>query len=228
MRIIAGSAGGIPVKVPPSVTRPTTDRVREAVFSMLGESVVEARVLDLFAGSGGMGLEALSRGAAQATFVEQQGQAAGIIQDNLTRSRLKGGQVVKADVFASLRRFVEGGARFDLIFADPPYAKKPGDIDFGAKLLEDENLRRVLNPGGIFVLECMVTKGSSSVIAGWDVLRDRAYGSTRILILQLPTQTPNDGAIPGAAALQPSPASDAAGHGAESLEEDEGARGQGG
>ncbi|QIF02969.1 16S rRNA (guanine(966)-N(2))-methyltransferase RsmD [Roseimicrobium sp. ORNL1] len=225
MRIIAGSAGGIPVKVPPSVTRPTTDRVREAVFSMLGESVVEARVLDLFAGSGGMGLEALSRGAAQATFVEQQGQAASIIQDNLTRSRLKGGQIVKADAFAALRRLVEGGTRFDIIFADPPYAKKPGDIDFGMKLLADENLRTVLQPGGIFVLESMVTKGGDGAIAGWDVIRDRAYGSTRILILQLPTL--HDGAIPGAAALQLSPAPDVPGHGAQSLEEDESARGEG-
>ena len=226
MRIIAGSAGGIPVKVPQSVTRPTTDRVREAVFSMLGESVIEAKVLDLFAGSGGMGLEALSRGAAQATFVEQQGQAASIIQENLTRSRLPNGQIVKADVFAALRRFAESATRFDVIFADPPYAKKPGDVDLGAKLLEDKSLRSVLVPGGIFVLESMVTKGSGSAIAGWDVIRDRAYGSTRILILQLPT--PNDGAIPGAAALQSSPATDAAGHGAESLEEDEGTRGEGG
>jgi 16S rRNA (guanine966-N2)-methyltransferase len=228
MRIIAGSAGGIPVKVPQSVTRPTTDRVREAVFSMLGESVIEAKVLDLFAGSGGMGLEALSRGAAQATFVEQQGQAASIIQENLTRSRLPNGQVVKADVFAAVRRLAESGTLFDVIFADPPYAKKPGDVDLGTKLLEDKNLRNILVPGGIFVLECMMTKGSGSVIAGWDVIRDRAYGSTRILILQLPTQTPNDGAIPGAAALQSSPAADAAGHGAEGLEEDEGTRGQGG
>jgi 16S rRNA (guanine966-N2)-methyltransferase len=226
MRIIAGSAGGIPVKVPPSVTRPTTDRVREAVFSMLGESVIDAKVLDLFAGSGGMGLEALSRGAAQATFVEQQGQAASIIQENLTRSRLPHGQIVKADVFAALRRLAESGTRFDVIFADPPYAKKPGDLDLGAKLLEDKNLRSVLVPGGIFVLESMVTKGSASAIAGWDVIRDRAYGSTPILILQLPT--PNDGAIPGAAALQSSPAIDAAGHGAESLEEDESTRGKGG
>jgi 16S rRNA (guanine966-N2)-methyltransferase len=199
--------------------------VREAVFSMLGELVVEARVLDLFAGSGGMGLEALSRGAVLATFVEQQGQAASIIQDNLTRSRLKGGQIVKADAFAALRRLVEGGTRFDIIFADPPYAKKPGDVDFGMKLLEDENLRAALQPGGIFVLESMVTKGGGGAIAGWDVLRDRAYGSTRILILQLPTL--QDGAIPGAAALQSSPAPDVAGHGTESLEEDESTRGEG-
>ena len=226
MRIIAGSAGGIPLKVPPGVTRPTTDRAREAIFSMLGESVLEARVLDLFAGSGGMGLEALSRGAAHATFVEQQGQAAKVVQENLARTKLSGGQVTKADAFTALKRLAEGSERFELIFADPPYAKKPGDVDLGAKLLDDPNLRTVLQPGGIFVLESMVTKGGGGAIAGWDVIRDRAYGSTRILILQLPNT--HDGAIPGPAALQSSPATAAAGHGPESMEEDEGARGEGG
>lgn len=226
MRIIAGSAGGIPLKVPPGVTRPTTDRVREAVFSMLGEVVIGARVLDLFAGSGGMGLEALSRGAAQVTFVEQQGQAAKIAQDNLARARLSGGHVVKGDAFATLKRLAEGREKYDLIFADPPYAKKPGDPDLGAKLLEDAHLLKVLQPDGIFVLESMVTKHGGGAIAGWDVIRDREYGSTRILILKLPNL--HDASISGAAALQPSPASDAAGHGAEGLEEDEGARGEGG
>ncbi len=226
MRIIAGSAGGIHLKVPPGVTRPTTDRVREAVFSMLGEAVVGARVLDLFAGSGGMGLEALSRGAAAAVFVEQHVQAAGILQGNLAHARLVGGRVVKADVFATLRRMAEAGEMYDLIFADPPYAKKAGDSDLGVRLLADPHLPSVLAKDGLLVLESMVTKGGGGAIAGWDVVRDRAYGSTRILILQI--SFPLDGATPGAAALQSSPAAAAAGHGPEGVAEDEGARGQGG
>lgn len=221
MRIIAGSAGGLHLKVPQNVTRPTTDRVREAVFSMLGEVVIGARVLDLFAGSGGMGLEALSRGASQAVFVEQQGQAAGVLEANLSHTKLKHGRVQKADAFATLRRLAETGEQFDLVFADPPYAKKPGDTNHAARLLEDPNLPAVLAPYGFFVLESMVTKASGEVIAGWEILRDRAYGSTRILLLQ--KSRPDDAEIPGAAALQPSPAADAAGHGSQGLEEDEGA-----
>src|SRR3954470_8214533 len=116
MRIISGIAGSIAIKVPAAVTRPTTDRVREAVFSMVGDFVAGARVLDLFAGSGAMGLEALSRGAAEAVFVEQDFGASKIIQDNLARAKLQGGRIIKAEAFASLRRLADSGARFDLVF----------------------------------------------------------------------------------------------------------------
>ena len=229
MRIISGTAGSISIKVPPAVTRPTTDRVREAVFSMIIDFVADARVLDVFAGSGAMGLEALSRGAQSATFVEQQGNACGIIQENLTRARLQGGQVTKGDAFTTLRRLADSGAQYDLIFADPPYAKKPGDVDYAQQLLTSEPLRKVLAPGGLFILETMVTKRDSSSIAGWDVLRDRAYGSTRILLLQSPpsSQTSSPPSDPHAesaraAALQSDPAPGSAGDGSRSVEEDEG------
>jgi 16S rRNA (guanine966-N2)-methyltransferase len=189
MRIIAGRAGGLVIKAPPAVTRPTSDRVREAVFSMLGEIVADARVLDLFAGSGAMGIESLSRGAREALFVEHHGGACRIIEDNLKRVKLDGGRVVKSDAFAALRKFAESGVQFHLVFADPPYAKKQGDTDFAAELLANGHLRAVLAPGGIFVLETMVTKPARRVIAGWNIVRDREYGSTRILTLQ-PHTTP--------------------------------------
>ncbi len=188
MRIIAGRAGGIIIKAPRSDARPTSDRVREAVFSMLGNSCENARVLDLFAGSGGLGIEALSRGAAEAVFVEQQRNAAVVIEENLRWTKLEHGRVVKSDVFAALRRLAEPGDKFDIIFADPPYAKNPGDVDFGARLLADTSLRALLSAEGIFVLETMVTKPAPRVIAGWHILRDRDYGSTRVLLLQ-PTST---------------------------------------
>lgn len=231
MRIISGTAGSISIKVPPAVTRPTTDRVREAVFSMIIDFVADARVLDVFAGSGAMGLEALSRGAQSATFVEQQGHACGIIQENLTRARLPGGQVTKGDAFATLRRLADSGAQYDLIFADPPYAKKPGDVDYAQQLLACEPLQKVMAPGGLLILETMVTKRDSSVIAGWEVLRDRAYGSTRILLLRLPSPSLPETSSPisdphaesaRAAALQSDPAAGPAGHGSRSVEEDEG------
>jgi 16S rRNA (guanine966-N2)-methyltransferase len=219
MRIISGTAGSIPIKVPDAVARPTTDRVREAVFSMINDVVEGARVLDLFAGSGAMGLEALSRGAQEAVFVEQHSGACQVIQHNLTRAKLQGGKVTKSDAFASLRRLVESGARFHLIFADPPYAKKPGDTDHAKQLLQSTHVHELLIPGGIFVLETMVTKHDSGVIAGWEVIRDRAYGSTRILILQNPISDHAEGLR--AADLQPAPAVGPHRDGAGSVEEDE-------
>jgi 16S rRNA (guanine966-N2)-methyltransferase len=222
MRIISGTAGSIAIKVPAAVARPTTDRVREAVFSIIGEAVEDARVLDLFAGSGAMGLEALSRGAREALFIERDFGACRVIEDNLNRAKLSGGRVTKAEAFASLRRLGESGARFNLIFADPPYAKKQGDPDHGRELLASPNIHGMLEPGGVLVLETMVTKHDSSAIAGWEVIRDRAYGSTRILILQNPPILHAEGSC--AADLQPAAPSGIAGDGSGSMEENAPAR----
>ncbi len=200
MRIIAGRAGGTVIKAPPADARPTSDRVREAVFSMLGTACENARVLDLFAGSGALGIEALSRGAAEAVFVEQQRNAGVVIEENLRRAKLERGRVMKSDVFSALRRLAEAGEKFDIIFADPPYVKKPGDVDFGARLLAENLLNTVLRAEGIFVLETMMTKHAPRAIAGWSILRDRDYGSTRVLLLQ-PTTT----ALPHGEILHPAP-----------------------
>jgi 16S rRNA (guanine966-N2)-methyltransferase len=221
MRIIAGSAGGITIKVPDSVARPTTDRVREALFSMLGDAVENARVLDLYAGSGALGLEALSRGAREAVFIEQNSQACAIISDNIKRSRLSAGRVMKGEVTSTLRRLAQSGEHFDLIFADPPYAKKPGDTDHGKVLLNSDSLRNLLAPDGWFMLETMVTKRADDAMPQWTVVRDRAYGSTRILILQPMT---NDATISGAANLQSPLPICPAGDGTVSVAQDEAAR----
>lgn len=184
MRIIAGRAGGISIKAPPAGTRPTSDRVREALFSMLGDLVPGARVLDLFAGSGALGLEALSRGAREVSFVEKHAPACAVIGENMRRAKLDGARVIKSEAAAALRRLAESGAQFDLIFADPPYVKQPGDADLAAELLEDENLPRILAPDGWLVLETMVTKRAPRAIFGWQITRDRSYGSTRVMLLQ--------------------------------------------
>ncbi len=201
MRIIAGRAGGIPLKSPSEGTRPTTDRVREAIFSMLGTSFADARVLDLFAGTGSMGLEALSRGAKEALLVERNRNACATIDDNLRRAKLEGGRVVKSEAFAALQQFRLSGTRFDLIFADPPYIKEKGDPDSRAQLLASADLRASLVEGGTFVLETMMTKRAAPAIAGWHIARDRVYGSTRVLLLQPdPTSAPH-GETPHAAPL---------------------------
>src|ERR1700757_1574275 len=103
MRVIAGSAGGVRLAVPKHGVRPTMDRVKAAIFSSLGEAVVGARVLDLFAGSGALGIEALSRGAVSAIFVEENRQGVAAIEKNLAKTKLNG-TIRQADVFAFLRR----------------------------------------------------------------------------------------------------------------------------
>ena len=118
MRIIGGSRKGARIFAPPGRdTRPTGDRVREAAFNLIGP-VEAASVLDLFAGSGGMGLEALSRGAERAVFVESDRDACSAIERNLTKLGLTGARVVCGDVLGFL---ASEGSRYDLVLVDPPY-----------------------------------------------------------------------------------------------------------
>ena len=185
MRIISGLAGGIPIKVPEAVARPTTDKVRQALFSSLGDLIPGARVLDLFAGSGALGLECLSRGAASAVFVEMHKGAVEVIKANLAKSRLKGGQVRMGEALRSLIEMAKTQPQaFDLVFADPPYAHGRQDKNWAIELLQSEALPQVLAPGGSFILECRVSTADLSPAWGWSVVRDREYGDTRLLWLK--------------------------------------------
>jgi 16S rRNA (guanine966-N2)-methyltransferase len=180
MRIISGIAGSVPLQVPKSLTRPTTDRVRESLFSVLGELTVGARVLDLFAGTGSLGLEALSRGAAAADFVESQAAACEVIRKNLEKTRLAGGQVHRRDVFSFLAPVPPG--RYHLVFADPPYAREEPDRETLARLLENEALAAALAPGGLLVLETLASEPLPA--SGlWSRKDERGYGTTRISFL---------------------------------------------
>jgi 16S rRNA (guanine966-N2)-methyltransferase len=189
MRVIAGSAGGLPLTVPKSVTRPTTDRVREALFSSLGGRVNGAAVLDLYAGSGALGIEALSRGATSVVFVEADERACEAIRANLAKSRLSGdgAEIRRSRVVDFVSRLPEGAA-FDLIFADPPYARDEASTAELAALLAAGRLAECLREGGLFVLESMDKRdlplGDPPV---WDLLRERRYGGTRLNYL-----TPRD------------------------------------
>lgn len=122
MRIIAGRARSLPLKTVPGITtRPTTDRIKETLFNMLNPYLPGASFLDLFAGSGGIGLEAVSRGAARAVFVEQNRRAAACIQENIDFTRFREESTLMCmDVFLALKK-LEGQEPFDLIFMDPPY-----------------------------------------------------------------------------------------------------------
>jgi 16S rRNA (guanine966-N2)-methyltransferase len=121
VRIIAGSRKGATIFAPKSDTRPTGDRVREAAFNLIGP-VDDMAVLDLFAGSGAMGLEALSRGASAAVFVDASRDAQLAIQRNLEKLRLTGARIVKTDARKALAAEAAAGRRYDLVLVDPPYA----------------------------------------------------------------------------------------------------------
>lgn len=180
MRIIAGKAGRTAIKVPSAVARPTTDFVRQAVFSILGEKVDQARVLDLYAGSGALGLEALSRGASSCVFVDDFRQASIVIAENLAKARLDGGHVVKADVLSYLKR---DAATYDLIFADPPYWKHYGDKDHASDLLNSGLIHPRLAPGGWLIAEISAHQ-RSPVTDDFTLTDRREYGSSAILIYQ--------------------------------------------
>lgn len=180
VRIIAGKAGRLAIQVPKAVARPTTDFVRQAIFSILGPKVEEAAVLDLFAGSGAIGLEALSRGATTCVFVDEHRQAETVLRSNLTKSRLEGARIVRAEVHGWLARDV--GA-YDLVFADPPYAKNPGDRDHVKELLSRGHLAPRIAGDGLFVAE-MAASSRSPEAEGWQLLDRREYGGCAILMYQ--------------------------------------------
>jgi 16S rRNA (guanine966-N2)-methyltransferase len=178
MRVIAGSAGGVRLAVPKHGVRPTMDRVKAAIFSSLGEAIVGARVLDLFAGSGALGIEALSRGATSVIFVENDRQSAEAIEKNLAKTKLKG-RVRRQDVFDFLRSCVE---KFQIIFADPPYEKAEDGDSCSEKLVLNKLLPQLLEPGGIFVLEKRPGEALSDIQL-WHVIRQKKYGATEVLFL---------------------------------------------
>ncbi|PYL06889.1 MAG: 16S rRNA (guanine(966)-N(2))-methyltransferase RsmD [Verrucomicrobia bacterium] len=180
MRVVAGSAGGIQLEVSKYGVRPTMDRVKAAIFSSLSDKIIGAHVLDLFAGSGALGIEALSRGAASALFIEQDRQSVTAIEQNLAKTRLNG-RIGRQDAFAFVRRF-NSPLKFDLVFADPPYEQTKSGEHFAEKLLSDKSLPQLLAPGGVFVLE----KRPGDIIAEpklWRVTRQKTYGATEVLFL---------------------------------------------
>ncbi|WP_256761472.1 16S rRNA (guanine(966)-N(2))-methyltransferase RsmD [Cohnella sp. WQ 127256] len=144
LRVISGQAKGHPLKaVPGNNTRPTTDKVKESLFSIIGPYFDEERVLDLFAGTGGLGIEALSRGAASAVFIDSSSQSIEVIKQNLSATRLaERAEVFRNDARRALNQLARVGKPFDLIFVDPPYVMKDCDtllLDLAEKGLVAEN-----------------------------------------------------------------------------------------
>ena len=176
MRVITGKARGVQLKTPEGMlTRPTADRVKEALFSIINFDLPGAAVLDLFGGTGQLGIEALSRGANSAVFVDQREDACKIIRENLRRTKLESqGRVVRSDYLDYLRRSKE---KFDIILLDPPYAEV--FLENALKCITEID---ILKSDGIIVAERPVEKDLPFEFEGFTRSKDYKYGKTLLTI----------------------------------------------
>ena len=176
MRVITGKARGVALKTPNGMeTRPTADRVKEALFSIIQFDVPTATVLDLFGGTGQLGIEALSRGAKSAVFVDSGEQACSLIKENLRRTKLEtDGRVIRADYLEYLERCNE---KFDIVLLDPPYAEV-----FLENALKKLTQIDILQSGGIIVAERPVGKELPWEFQGFTRSKDYKYGNTLLTL----------------------------------------------
>lgn len=181
MRIIAGTAKSLPLKTIAGMdTRPTTDRIKETLFNMLQQDVPDCYFLDLFAGSGQIGLEAVSRGAARAFFIENAKNAAACIQDNIHFTKFDDKcQLVQMDVISGLRA-LEGKYQFDLIFMDPPYNK-----ELEKEVLSFLSHSSLVKPSAKIIVEASLeTDFSYAGEFGFAVLKEKCYKTNKHVFLQ--------------------------------------------
>ena len=168
MRVISGTAGGRQLKsLPGDAVRPTADHVKEALFNILQFDLEGRRVLDLFGGTGQLGIEALSRGAREAVFTDQSKNSVSLIRENLKRCGMNA-PVLQTDALSYLNR----GEKFDIIFIDPPY-----DAGLYAPVLERINAVDNLNEGGIIICESRAKEVLPDLLSPYRLLRRRHYGS---------------------------------------------------
>lgn len=179
LRVISGTARGLKLdSIEGLDTRPTLDNVKEAVFSMLFDKVYGAVCLDLFAGSGALGIEALSRGASGCVFCDKSDKAISVIKKNTEKSRVSDkSQILKNDFKDCLEHLKIEGKKFDIVFLDPPYAN--GLLDEALKMIYDMSL---LSSGGVVVAE--YDNGTDVDIQHYNILKDKKYGRVCIYILE--------------------------------------------
>ncbi|MDP2688861.1 MAG: 16S rRNA (guanine(966)-N(2))-methyltransferase RsmD [Deltaproteobacteria bacterium] len=182
MRVIGGKCKGRRLAaVKGASTRPTSDKVREAVFDILPREFPFRSVLDLFAGTGAMGIEALSRGAQDAAFVDMDAPAVQVIRKNLSACGLAGqGRVYRRDARSALRSFARKGERFDLIFIDPPY-----DSSLVEETLKDIDRAGLLSLGGVVVAETSKRTPVAAELSSIGLVDERRYGDTLVYFYEV-------------------------------------------
>ncbi len=180
LRVIAGTVGGRKLVAPKGGARPTQDRVKEALFSSLGDAVIDATVLDLYAGSGALAIEALSRGAGHAVLVDSDASAMAAIRANLDTTGFANQATVSQRPAGTFVRSGAPGGPFDLVLLDPPYDLPSADV---AGVLAGLAAAGAVEPGATVVIER--ARGSEAVALpkGWDVRRERTYGDTLLILV---------------------------------------------
>lgn len=176
LRVISGAFRGLRLEsLPGTDTRPTLDRVKEALFSMLFGRTQDACGLDLFAGSGALGIELMSRGGRECVFVDSSAEAVAVVKSNVQRARITDRvNILREDALSYIERTDK---KFDVIFLDPPY--RSGLYE---KVLTAIRSRGLINPGGLVVCEC---SADSTVSAdGYKLVKDKSYGKVRLLVLE--------------------------------------------
>ena len=182
MQVIAGKARRLKLITPPGIhTRPTTDRIKETLFNILQPRLGGCRFLDLFAGSGAIGIEALSRGAESAVFVENNHAAAACIKKNLSFTRLsEQARLLETDALASLRRLEAEQKRFDIIFMDPPY-----DKGWEEKILRHPSLSRLLADDALLITEASENTSFDYLTElGYTIVREKKYKSNKHIFIE--------------------------------------------
>ena len=189
MRIIGGTAAGLILKAPEGLgVRPTPDLVRQAVFNSLGARVLDARVLELFGGTGALSLECLSRGAAHATCVELSRKHARFIERNFEATGIarEKFQLRLQDVFTAIPQLAASGVQFDLILADPPFGEKNvgrRSTSLSQRLFDDETLPALLAAGGLFVLG-HTRRDTLTIVAPWVEVKEMKHGDSMMRFLE--------------------------------------------
>ncbi|MCR4767546.1 MAG: 16S rRNA (guanine(966)-N(2))-methyltransferase RsmD [Saccharofermentans sp.] len=185
-RVVTGRFRGAVLQAPEGdKTRPTTDKVKEALFSIIQSDVPDSEFLDLFAGSGQIGIEAVSRGAKRATLVDRSGQAAGIISKNISKVKLDGSDEIrfyKRTTGQALELLGQAGEKFDIIFMDPPYKDVPVRLEEATKLIEQYKL---LDPQGMLIVEHDRDYEPPEDLNGLRRVRSCSYGITVITFFKI-------------------------------------------
>ena len=182
LRVISGKAGRLRLITPDGLdVRPTTDRIKETLFNIISPYLFECDFLDLFSGSGGIGIEALSRGASNCVFVDNYKESVRCINQNLETTHLKDqAQVLNADAVSSVSRLYTSGNRFDIIFLDPPYNK-----ELEKQIIEQLQIYPLLKEDGMIIVEASSdTDMSYAEKLGFEIVREKKYGSNKHVFLK--------------------------------------------
>lgn len=178
-RVISGKYRGIQLEtLKGDLTRPTTDKVKEALFSIIQSRIPDAIFLDLFSGSGQIGIEAISRGAAEAFLVEQNPKAIAVMRANIDKTRTTSGiSVIRKDVFRAISDFAASGRKFDIIYMDPPYREAAAFVKKAGSLISELKL---LREDGIFVCEHSACDNTDENVMNLTLSRRCKYGTTML------------------------------------------------